>query len=570
MKIWFGLRIKFTALFLVFALVMTGTVGAMTYYMFKQSMLAQYGMRAVGIAKLAADAVNGDRVGEYSETLQKDEAYEETQEQLNQIKRLTDVSFLYVIRRTGERTSIYLWDTWDLSGKQDTTSELGTAGVYDPEFVSVQEVMSTGEATKTYDISKDETYGYLLSVYAPVKDSAGEIVALAGVDVDMNSALQNISQAVYPLLASVVGIILLCFLVLLFLVQRGIISPIRQLKEKVQEMGEGRLGVQIPIRSRDEIGEISRVFNQMSLNIEGNIKEVTAINDGYYKFVPSKILKLLHKNHIEQVQLGNQEAVSMEVTSMQINQFDRLTHSMDSKQLFEFINQVYTLLIPSVLDKDGVVERYTHEGFVAIYDKVGGAALDSAIGACQKLNEWKRNHPNMFPAGMEIAFGIGQGNVMLGVVGHDKRLAAIAIAEQIDIVNHLKSVGERYRSRILVTESAAARIGEFQTQYHVRLLGLISIGAERRAEKLYDVYDGDEPQERALKDATRDCFEEGVSLFLEKRFPEARRCFIEVLKQYNMDYAARRYLYLCNQYYSMAGEGPDAMIYIEQLKSGEE
>lgn len=570
MKVRFGLRIKFTALFLVFAMVMTGMVGAMTYYMFKQSMLAQYGLRAVGIAKLAAAAVNGDQVERYSETLKKDGAYEETQEQLNQIKRLTEIRFLYVIRRTGELTTVYLWDTWDPSGKLDTTSELGTAGVYDPEFISVQEVMSTGEATKTYDISEDETYGYLLSVYAPIKDSSGEIVALAGVDVDMNSALENISQAVYPLLAGVVGMILICFLVLLFLVQRGVISPIRLLKEKVAEMGEGRLGVQIPIRSRDEIGEISRVFNQMSLNIEGHIKEVTALNDGYYKFVPSKILKLLHKNHIEQVQLGNQEAVSMEVSSMQINQFDRLTHSMDSKQLFEFINQVYNLMIPCVLDKDGVVERYTHEGFVAIYDKVGGSALDSAINACQRLNEWKLNGSKLLPAGMEIAFGIGQGSLMLGVVGHDKRLSAIAIAEQIDIANHLKSVGERYRSKILVTESAAARIKEFRTRYHVRLLGLLCIGTERKAERLYDVYDGDEPQERALKDAAKDCFEEGVALFLEKRFQEARRCFIEVLKQYNGDYAARRYLYLCNQYYNMAEDSAEACIYIEQLKTGEE
>ena len=260
----------------------------------------------------------------------------------------------------------------------------------------------------------------------------------------------------------------------------------------------------------------------------------------------------------------------MEVSSMQINQFDRLTHSMDSKQLFEFINQVYTLMIPCVLDKDGVVERYTHEGFAAIYDRVGGAALDSAISACQRLNEWKAYRPNVFPADMEIAFGIGQGNVMLGVVGHDKRLAAIAIAEQIDIANHLKSVGERYRSRILVTESAAARIESFKTRYHVRLLGILCVGTDRRAEKLYDVYDGDEQQDRALKDATKDCFEEGVALFLEKRFPEARRCFIEVLKQYNGDYAARRYLYLCNQYYDMSQDGSDAVIYIEQLKFGQE
>ena len=81
-----------------------------------------------------------------------------------------------------------------------------------------------------------------------------------------------------------------CFLVLLVLVNSSIISPVRILKNGVEKMADGELGVQVPIKSWDEIGEISEVFNRMSFNIGSHIQEIMDLNDGYYKFVPSAIL----------------------------------------------------------------------------------------------------------------------------------------------------------------------------------------------------------------------------------------------------------------------------------------
>ena len=44
-------------------------------------------------------------------------------------------------------------------------------------------------------------------------------------------------------------------------------------------------------------------------------------------------------------------------------------------------------------------------------------------------------------------------------------------------------------------------------------------------------------------------FERGVNLFCARKFYEARTAFIDVLKQFRRDAAAREYLFLCNQYY---------------------
>ena len=85
-----------------------------------------------------------------------------------------------------------------------------------------------------------------------------------------------------------------------------------------------------------------------------------------------------------------------------------------------------------------------------------------------------------------------------------------------------------------------------------------------RAEKIYDVYDGDAMEDRERKDLTKEKFEEGVRRFLAREFYEARLCFIEVLKLYRFDYAAREYLYLCNSFYQNEEGAREADVYVEE------
>ena len=43
-----------------------------------------------------------------------------------------------------------------------------------------------------------------------------------------------------------------------------------------------------------------------------------------------------------------------------------------------------------------------------------------------------------------------------------------------------------------------------------------------------------------------------MGLFVARKFYEARLVFVEVLKRYRKDKAAKEYLYRCDRYYKMA------------------
>lgn len=560
-----GLRVKFTLLFILFAAVVMATVSLVTYRKYEEAMMKKYVDEAISVAKLTASFLDGDEMVRYGESLIKDEEYDRLEALLDNIRLQTGVAYLYVMMPVSDDAMIYIFDAG--TKEQRDAGEvvyLGWEGVYDDNFLSAKEAMATGEPSTRLEETTTEL-GNLASAYVPIKNGDGVPVAFVGVDFSMEEINSFLKSSLEELLTIMAVMVLVSSLLMLGLVYGRIISPIRLLKEKVEVMMGGKLGVQVPVKGRDEIGEIMEAFNRMSAHIGNHIEEVTSLNQGYYKFVPSVIFRLLNKKSVTEIRLGDHNHVSLEILSMQVNGFEDSARRMSSGALFAYVNRIYGISVPIILEHQGVIENYFNSGFRAIYTEPGKNALESAIDICQKLNEEKkREKPGSEFGKTEIAFGISRGNVILGIVGHDRRLASVAMSEQISVMEYLRSIAGKYRARILMTGTAAAVVPDFEARYHSRYLGLLHISATDSLEKIYDVYDGDEDAVREMKEQTRELFEKGVEFFIHQQFYDARGCFVEILKISQMDYAAREYLYLCNQYYNRE-ETSSIDIYFEDL-----
>jgi signal transduction histidine kinase len=72
--------------------------------------------------------------------------------------------------------------------------------------------------------------------------------------------LRRLSQSIY---LSAIGTLLLAF-ILGAVLSQTISRPIRELTKATHEMADGKFGQQVPVRSRDEIGELASSFNKMN------------------------------------------------------------------------------------------------------------------------------------------------------------------------------------------------------------------------------------------------------------------------------------------------------------------
>jgi signal transduction histidine kinase len=80
------------------------------------------------------------------------------------------------------------------------------------------------------------------------------------------------------LIYSGIGASLVALLLGIFL-SRTIARPIRELTRATHAVSEGNLGQQVPVRSKDEIGELTRAFNKMSAELSRSVnarKQMTA------------------------------------------------------------------------------------------------------------------------------------------------------------------------------------------------------------------------------------------------------------------------------------------------------
>jgi len=260
--------------------------------------------------------------------------------------------------------------------------------------------------------------------------------------------------------------------------------------------------------------------------------------------LPGRLLELFQEG-TGAIRIGQEKTVRSAVLSFNMAGFSRMIRSRTPGEIVEFVNGVLEKAVPCVLFEEGEIEQYREAGFTALFLAEPERALHCAVSVCEAMGRTKDR----------FALGLSYGDVVLGMVGHERRCGALVISETTGLAEFLRELAERYGARILITGSLKKEIPDFESRYNSRYMGDIYLRAADAREELYDVYDGDRSAEKNGKRKTRLLFEEGVRLYQKGRLYDARLRFIEVLKANRMDGAAREYLYLCGQYLSGEKQG---------------
>ena len=187
-KIKLPLSRKLALMVTVFALSLSLVLIAMSYLHYKGEMIEHYETFAMNIASLAASQINADRIETYLETGEKDAEYEETYRRLSDIREHGGVEFVYVVKPEEDEVW-YVLDT-------DPTEGAIPLGYHEPyyegAFADNAEKMARGE--KIDPIVSDEEFGWLMSVYYPLRTSDGEPAGYVGVDIRMNDVRQDMQS----------------------------------------------------------------------------------------------------------------------------------------------------------------------------------------------------------------------------------------------------------------------------------------------------------------------------------------------------------------------------------------
>lgn len=144
----------------------------------------------------------------------------------------------------------------------------------------------------------------------------------------------------------------------IFFMRKTVVKPIKQLIQRAQTIAEGDLSQNLKLKSKDEIGELGKVFNKMTRNLRGTQKELKDTNKSLEKKVKART-KALEKEKV--VAVKKEEEITLK-NALLLSQYDSSPDGIvafsNEGEIMSY-NQPFMAIwkIPKVVLKEGSSEK---------------------------------------------------------------------------------------------------------------------------------------------------------------------------------------------------------------------
>ena len=219
-----SLRSKIIMLVAAAMVIIAGVVTIISFVHFKNAAIDEQIELAYGVAHVAGDAIDAERVDEYIELGEAAEGYERIDKRFNDLVNSSEnIEYVYCYRILEDGCHV----VFDADTPEVPGSEPGEVVEFDQAFMDDLPDLLAGKTIKP--VLSNEKYGWLLTVYWPVYNSAGECQCYVGVDINMNHINTNGYQFIARVVSLFFGFFLLMLTSAIWLAEYNIILPINSM-----------------------------------------------------------------------------------------------------------------------------------------------------------------------------------------------------------------------------------------------------------------------------------------------------------------------------------------------------
>lgn len=297
-KVQISIRAKILVGMVVCTLIVANLSGWFLMNQAKTMLLEQCKQNAGSSAKIAAQRIDGDLLEQLQAGDEGSADYEEILSQLQEFLCGDEIKYIYTMRMNG--------DTLEFIVDADTEEGAAIGEAYEI-YDEIAEAFD-GNVTVDSEMTSDE-WGDFYSAFAPVYNSAGDIVGIVGVDCSVTEIRFQQSALIRKfMLIELAG---LAIAVVLSLVISGVLSrSVSAIAGKMSELAqkEGDLTQKITVRSSDEVGNIAGSLNVFLENLREIIKK---ISDCEYKLAGNS-------EHVNNIVTASADGVSKVNATMSV------------------------------------------------------------------------------------------------------------------------------------------------------------------------------------------------------------------------------------------------------------
>jgi adenylate cyclase len=286
-----------------------------------------------------------------------------------------------------------------------------------------------------------------------------------------------------------------------------------------------------------------RAFRSLT-QIEASKSELEKIAAASARFVPREFLRFLKIESIVDARLGDSVQAEMTIMFADIRSFTSLSESMSPQQNFDFINSYLSRVGPVIRQYNGFIDKYIGDGIMALFPNRAEDAVQAAIEMQHQVKIYNIHRQNSGYQPISLGIGLHTGTLMLGTIGEAERMESTVISDAVNLASRVEGLTKLYGVGIVASVQTLCRLDDPQ-HYKCRFLDRVQVKGKQTPVGVFEIYDGDSDTMIQLKAQTQTYFEQGIFLYYQQQFAQARRMFRRVLQVNKSDQAASFYAERC-------------------------
>jgi len=286
-----------------------------------------------------------------------------------------------------------------------------------------------------------------------------------------------------------------------------------------------------------------RAFRSLT-QIEASKSELEKIAAASARFVPREFLRFLKIESIVDARLGDSVQAEMTIMFADIRSFTSLSESMSPQQNFDFINSYLSRVGPVIRQYNGFIDKYIGDGIMALFPNRAEDAVQAAIEMQHQVKIYNLHRQNSGYQPISLGIGLHTGTLMLGTIGEAERMESTVISDAVNLASRVEGLTKLYGVGIVASVQTLCRLDDPQ-HYKCRFLDRVQVKGKKTPVGVFEIYDGDSDTMIQLKAQTQTYFEQGIFLYYQQQFAQARRMFRRVLQVNKSDKAASFYAERC-------------------------
>src|SRR5215475_8018208 len=294
---------------------------------------------------------------------------------------------------------------------------------------------------------------------------------------------------------------------------RRLVEALWRVVDGAKAIEAGNLAVQVPVTSRDEIGQLAEAFNRMA----EELRTKERIKDTFGKYVDPRVATILFSD---------------------LKGFTAISEQLTASAMVRLLNRYFTVVAEQIRAHNGVLEKYIGDAVMAFWAPPFSTGDDHAASAClaalahreavaalrpelPDLLGLRRNVPEL-----TVRMGLATGEVVVGTVGAPTAKSFAAIGDITNLASRLEGVNKVYGTSVILAEETY-RLA--QTVVEARELDTVVVMGKSEPVRIYELIGRAHEVDAGLLQL-RELYTEGLQAYRRRDWGGAGQCFAKCLE----------------------------------------